>query len=470
MTTYSLFASQIIPADLDRTWAFFSDPANLRRITPSSLGFEMRTAPEPTHEGQLIEYTVRPVAGIPLHWRTRIEAVDAPRTFTDVQLKGPYRRWTHRHAFTAVEGGTRIDDHIEYELPFGPLGRIAHRIAVKAQLSSIFAFRTEAVRTIFDPRAASASSARTVAVAGGTGFVGSAIAMELRRRGARVIVLTSQGEQGRGQLPDDIELRTADIRKSDGLAGALAGVDQLVISLAFPGSPIEQPRRGNTFLQVDAMGTERLVAAAKEAGVKRVLYLSGAGAAPDAKRHWFRAKWRAEEAVRGSGLEWTILRPTWIFGPRDVSLNRFVGFARTLPFVPMTNFGRQLLAPIFIDDVAGIAADALASEPALDRAFEIGGPETLSMRQIISRALRVAGIRRPIVPAPGLLVKLVALPMTLLPTPPLSPDAVDFINQPATVDMAPVLAVLPRTLTTLDDGLATYLGQTAPGATSVTFA
>ena len=471
MTTYSLSASQIITADLGRTWAFFSDPANLRRITPAALGFEMRTAPEPTHEGQLIEYTVRPVAGIPLHWRTRIEAVDAPRTFTDVQLKGPYRRWVHRHTFTAVDGGTRIDDHIEYELPFGPLGRLAHHLAVKAQLNAIFAFRTEAVRTIFEPGTVLASTqAPAIAVAGGTGFVGSAIAMELRRRGARVIVLTSKGERGRGQLPDDIELRTADIRKSDGLAGALAGVDQLVISLAFPGSPIEQPRRGNTFLQVDAMGTERLVSAAKEAGVKRVLYLSGAGAAPDAKRHWFRAKWRAEEAVRGSGLEWTVLRPTWIFGPRDVSLNRFLGFARTLPFVPMTNFGRQLLAPIFIDDVAGIAADALASEPALDRAFEIGGPETLSMRQIISRALRVAGIRRPIVPAPGLLVKLVALPMTLLPTPPLSPDAVDFINQPATVDMGPVLEVLPRTLTTLDDGLATYLGQTAPGATSVTFA
>lgn len=470
MTTYSLSASQIVPADIDRTWAFFSDPANLRRITPASLGFEMRTIPEPTHEDQVIEYTVRPVAGIQLHWRTRIEAVDAPRSFSDVQLKGPYRRWVHRHTFTAVDGGTRIDDQIEYELPFGALGRLAHRLAVKAQLTAIFAFRAEAVRTIFEPRPVQTSSVRTVAVAGGTGFVGSAIAMEVRRRGARVIVLTSRGEHGRGQLPDDIELRTADIRNGDGLVSALDGVDQLVISLAFPGSPIEQPRRGNTFLQVDAMGTERLVAAAKEAGVKRVLYLSGAGAAPDAQRHWFRAKWRAEEAVRGSGMEWTILRPTWIFGPRDVSLNRFLGFARTLPFVPMTNFGRQLLAPIFVDDVAGIAADALESESARDRVFEIGGPETFSMRQIISRALRVAGIRRPIIPAPPMLVKLVALPLTLLPTPPLSPDAVDFINQPATVDMAPVLAALPRTLTTLDDGLATYLGNASSGSTSVTFA
>lgn len=464
MTTHTLTASQVIPVGIDRAWAFFSDPANLGRITPGSLGFTMRTAPEPTREGQVIEYTVRPLAGIPLGWKTRIEGVDAPRTFTDVQLRGPYRRWVHRHDFTAVDGGTRIDDHIEYELPLGPLGDLAHRLVVESQLQAIFRFRAGAMRSIFEPAPALPASGRpVVAVAGGSGFVGGAIAMELRRRGAQVVVLSSKGDQARGQLPDDIEFRTADVRSSEGLAGALNRVDQLVISLAFPGSPIEQPRRGNTFVEVDAEGTERLVAAARAAGVQRLLYISGAGAAPDARRHWFRAKWRAEEAVRGSGIAWTILRPTWIFGPRDVSMNRFVGIARMLPFVPMTNFGGQRLAPIFIDDVAGIAADALASEAANDRVFEIGGPETLTMRGVIARALRVAGIRRPIVPAPEHLVKLAALPMRLLPSPPLTPDAVDFINQPAEVDTAPLLTALPRRLTTLEEGLGTYLG---PGSAS----
>jgi len=464
MTTYRLSASIVVPADIDRTWAFFSDPANLGRITPSALGFRMHSAPEPTHEGQLIEYTVRPIVGIPLRWLTRIDGVDAPHNFTDVQLKGPYKRWVHRHAFTAVEGGTRIDDSIEYELPLGPLGRLAHALVVRAQLAAIFQFRTAAIRTIFAsvPPAApdGVTSARVVAVAGGTGFVGGAIAHELRRRGARVVVLSSRGEAGRGQLPDDVEIREADIRSSAGLAAALAGVDQLVIALAFPGSPIEQPRRGRTFMEVDAAGTERLVEAARQAGVGRLLYVSGAGAAPDAKRHWFRAKWRAEEAVRGSGITWTILRPTWIYGPRDVSLNRFLGFARLLPFVPMTNLGRQMLAPIFVDDIAGIAADALESEAALDQTFELGGPDDLSMRQIIAQALEVAGIRRPILPGPTPLIKLAAWPMRFLPTPPLTPDAVDFINAPAIVDTRPLLAALPRRLTPLGEGLATYLTPT----------
>jgi NADH dehydrogenase len=472
MTTHTLTASQTIPADLDRTWAFYADPANLRRITPPSLGFEMHSAPEPTHAGQLIEYTVRPIAGLPLRWLTRIEGVDAPHTFTDVQLRGPYRRWVHTHTFTPVDGGTRVDDRIEYELPLGPLGNIAHRLAIRSQLTSIFGFRELVTRAIFEPAPAIDPKVDqvTVAVAGGTGFVGSAIAGELRRRGRQVVVLSSRGEIARGALPDDIEIRQADVRSGAGLAEALAGVDQLVISLAFPGSPIERPRHGETFMEVDAAGTERLVAAAQQADVARLLYVSGAGAAPDAKRHWFRAKWRAEEAVRESGIDWSIIRPTWVFGPGDVSLNRFLGFARLLPFVPMTNFGRQRLAPIFVGDVASIAADALNAEAAADQIFEIGGPETLSMRQVIGRALHVAGIRRPIMPAPAVLMKLIAWPMQLLPSPPLTPDAVDFINQPATVDTAPLQATLPRRLTPLDEGLASYLGPTAPGASSITFA
>jgi NADH dehydrogenase len=117
-----------------------------------------------------------------------------------------------------------------------------------------------------------------------------------------VVVLSHSGEAARGQLPDDVEIRTADVTSTVGLQDALHGIDALVIALAFPNSPIEAPRKGRTFQAVDAQGTERLVAAAVAAGVGRLVYMSGAGAAPDAPRHWFRAKWQAEEAVRGSGL------------------------------------------------------------------------------------------------------------------------------------------------------------------------
>ena len=209
-----------------------------------------------------------------------------------------------------------------------------------------------------------------------------------------------------------------------------------------------------------------LVAAGRDAGVRSIVYLSGAGAAHDAQRHWFRAKARAEDAVRGSGLRWTIIRPTWIFGPGDVSLNRFLGFARVLPFVPMTNFGSQELAPVYVRDVAELAADAFTDDGAAEQVFEIGGPETLSMRELLHRAMDVAGTKKLLLPAPAALVKLAAWPMRFLPNPPLSPDAVDFVNQPATVDLEPLLERMPRTLTSLEQGLRTYLG---PDRTSVYF-
>ncbi len=458
MGIHTLTASQVVPVDVDRAWDFFSRPENLGRLTPPSMAFEMRTDRPEMTEGELIDYTVRPLLGIRLPWRTRIEGLFPPFRFRDVQLRGPYRYWEHTHVLTPVDGGTRIDDRIDYEVPFGPIGEILQRLVVRAALERVFRYRARAIESIFEP-AVTRVDPRTVVVAGGTGFVGGAIARELRRRGERVIVLSSRGESGRGSLPDDIEIRQADVRDPASLVGVLEGSDALVVALAFRNSPMENPRRGQTFMDVDAGGTEHLTTEAMAAGVGRLVYVSGAGAGETADRHWFRAKWRAEEAVRQSGIPATIIRPTWIYGPGDVSLNRFIGFARSLPVVPMTNLGRQLLAPVFIDDVAGLAADSLRSDAAIDRVFEIGGPETLPMREIIARAIAIDGHRRPIVPGPAPLIKLGAWPLRLLPVPPLTPDAVDFINQPATVDNGPLLDALPRRLTPLDEGLTTYLGS-----------
>jgi NADH dehydrogenase len=466
MTKHILSSRHHVASDLDRVWDFFSRAQNLGRITPRSMGFEIHTADPSTQPGSAIDYTIRPLFGIPLHWRTRIDAVDAPYHFVDVQEEGPYGSWVHEHRFTEVEGGVRMDDRVEYEMPFGPLGSLAHRLAVRAQLQHVFAFRANAIDAIFEPAGDPAGATPgTIAVAGGTGFVGGEFARELRRRGRHVIALSSRGEGARGQLPDDIEIRSADVRDAESLRTALEGVDELVISLAFPGLPVEQPKKGYTFEEVDAAGTEHLVSAGRDAGVGKVIYISGAGAGHDAERHWFRAKARAEDAIRASGMAWTIIRPTWVYGPGDVSLNRFLGFARALPFVPMTNFGSQRLAPVYVGDVAALAADSLEQEAAAEQVFEIGGPEELSMRDVLHRAMDAAGTRKVLLPAPAPLVKLAAWPMRFLPNAPLSPDAVDFVNQPATVDVRPLLERMPRTLTRLEVGLGRYLG---PERTTVT--
>jgi NADH dehydrogenase len=462
MPDHRLVARQLIPRPLDEVFGFFSRPENLGRITPPGMDFELRSDDLAMRAGLTIDYRIRPLLGLPVAWRTRIETYDPPHGFTDIQLAGPYRRWAHHHRFEAVEGGTLMTDTVTYRLPLGPLGEFTGRLVVAGELERIFGYRAAAIAAVLR-RPEEAPSGRTVALAGGTGFVGSGIADALHRRGDRVIVLSHRRPAARGSLPDAIEIRTADVTVPSTLEPALDGVQALVIALAFPDSPMESPRQGRTFDAIDADGTVRLVAAARAAGVRHIVDISGAGAAPDAARHWFRAKWRAEEAIRSSGLRWTIVRPTWIYGPRDVSLNRFLGFARRLPFVPLTNRGGQPLAPVFIDDVARLVADALVDPAAVDEVFEVGGPETMTMRDVIGRALAVAGLRRPILSGPTPLLKLAAWPLSLFPTPPLTPAAIDFINQPATVDLGPLQARLPRRLTPLEEGLATYLGSDPTG-------
>jgi nucleoside-diphosphate-sugar epimerase len=130
--------------------------------------------------------------------------------------------------------------------------------------------------------------------------------------------------------------------------------------------------------------------------------------------------------------------------------------------------GRQLLAPVFVDDVGRLAADALVADHARFQVLELGGPETVSMREIVRRAINAAGLPRPILPGPTLLLKVVAAPLTLLPEPPLSLDAIDFINQPATVDLRALMALLPRRLTRFDEGVRTYLPRdSGPGAVQI---
>lgn len=302
-------------------------------------------------------------------------------------------------------------------------------------------------------------------VAGGTGFIGGAVVRELARRGRPLAVLSRSADHVRALLSDvPVEARAADVRDAAGLDAAMDGVETVVNAVQFPGSPIERPRKGYTFEEVDYKGTVNLVAAAKRAGVQRFVYLSGAGAAADAPKHWFRFKWQAEEAIRRSGLTYTTFRPTWVYGPRDVSLNRFLNLSRFLPFVPVFGSGKQRMQPVYVLDLASAVADSLENPAADNQTFEIGGPEVLTMDDVVRTALAVLGRRRLLLHSPAGLAKLAAAPMRLLPSPPLTPDAIDFITSDAVADNGTLLRALHPRLRSLRDGLETYL---TPGGTAV---
>lgn len=148
---YSLKTVQNIPVSLDTAWDFFSSPSNLKEITPSNLGFEIisKHHGNKMYPGQIIEYTVKPILGIPLYWMTEITHVADKQYFIDEQRFGPYSLWHHQHHFKQINGGVEMTDIVHYKLPLSILGDIANVIMVKAQLKQIFNHRFAAVEKLF---------------------------------------------------------------------------------------------------------------------------------------------------------------------------------------------------------------------------------------------------------------------------------------------------------------------------------
>jgi ligand-binding SRPBCC domain-containing protein len=141
-------SEQWVPADGATTFAFFADAANLEAITPGFLNFRILTPlPIEMRAGALIEYRLR-LMGVPLGWLTRIEDWAPDRAFTDVQLRGPYATWVHRHTFAPLDGGTAVRDRVEYSLPFEPLSAPVHALFVRRTVERIFAHRRIAIARV----------------------------------------------------------------------------------------------------------------------------------------------------------------------------------------------------------------------------------------------------------------------------------------------------------------------------------
>ena len=149
MAPFVFHAEQFVPRPLADVFDFFSRAENLQQLTPPWLHFRIISVnPQPVVQGTLIQYSLR-WRIFPIRWTTEIRQWNPPHEFVDVQLKGPYKLWHHRHRFVSEAGGTRIIDDVQYALPFGFLGRVAHVVKVKQDVKTIFAFREEAVRRLF---------------------------------------------------------------------------------------------------------------------------------------------------------------------------------------------------------------------------------------------------------------------------------------------------------------------------------
>ncbi len=151
MAAHSIKTVQKIPISLDEAWDFFSNPANLQAITPDNMGFKVISQHhgDTMYAGQIIEYTVKPVLGIPLYWMTEITQVKDKAYFIDEQRFGPYSLWHHQHHFKAIEGGVEMTDIIHYKNPGWFLGILANELFVKKQLQGIFDYRYKKTEELF---------------------------------------------------------------------------------------------------------------------------------------------------------------------------------------------------------------------------------------------------------------------------------------------------------------------------------
>lgn len=152
MNFYSIKSIQHLPISLEEAWDFFSSPNNLAKITPPDMGFIITSDKkdgEKMYAGQIITYIIKPMLGIPVKWMTEITHVKEGEYFIDEQRFGPYKLWHHRHSFKKTANGVEMHDEVNYVLPMGILGTIAHQLFVRKRIEYIFEYRTKVLDDFF---------------------------------------------------------------------------------------------------------------------------------------------------------------------------------------------------------------------------------------------------------------------------------------------------------------------------------
>jgi uncharacterized protein YbjT (DUF2867 family) len=246
-----------------------------------------------------------------------------------------------------------------------------------------------------------------ILLTGGTGFVGGHVLSALRASGRPVRCLVRKPEKAKL----DCEVVQGDMTDPESLRRAVDGVEAVVHLVAIRQGKDEQ------FERIMSQGTRDLLAAAKDAGVGRFVHMSALGTTEDSKDlvPYYGAKWEMEQAVEGGGIPYVIFRPSFIFAGDGGILPTFAKLARFAPVTPIIGSGRQRIQPIWADDLAAYFEKAIELVPAVNRTFELGGPDVVSWNEFWERLKTARGIRRPSVHVPVGLMKMNALVTERLP-------------------------------------------------------
>jgi uncharacterized protein YbjT (DUF2867 family) len=289
----------------------------------------------------------------------------------------------------------------------------------------------------------------TVLVTGGTGFVGPKVVHALRAEERPVRVLARNPAKQERFLAWGCELVQGDMTDSGSLRRAAKGVETVVHLVALP--PFADP---DTTKRVMEQGTRDLVAAAKEGGAARFVLMSGLGASERSKdlSAYYHAKWDEEQAVKASGLEHTIFRPSFIFGRDGGMLPALIRLVRWSPVTPVA--GTKRFQPIWVEDVAAYFAAALSKPTAKNATFELAGPDVTTFRELNERIRRTLGKRRLAFQLPTVLLQAGAQAGRLLPPFRGAPGAVAMLEfEDNVTDIRPAVEAFGIDPISLDDQL-----------------
>jgi NADH dehydrogenase len=267
---------------------------------------------------------------------------------------------------------------------------------------------------------------KLVTIFGGSGFVGTQVVQILARAGYRIRVAVRRPDlaghlKPLGDVGQVVPVQ-ANLRDRDSVAAALRGAS-IVINLAAVG--IEKGKQ--RFDAVNVRGARHVAEAATVAGVKTLIHMSVLGADDESPSRFARSRAAGEAGVLSAFPGAIIFRPSVIFGVGDDFFNLFGGLARSLPVMPLFG-GKTRFQPVYVGDVAEAVAAAASGAGKPGRTYELGGPEIFTQREIVERVLRYTNRARPILPLPLGIGTLLALPMSLMPKPLLTPDRVTLLG------------------------------------------
>ncbi len=298
-----------------------------------------------------------------------------------------------------------------------------------------------------------------VTVFGGSGFLGRQIVRRLADEGAAVRVAVRHPERaafltGTGAA-GEITAVYADVWDEASVGPAVDGAEAVVNTV---GHYVERGRA--SFAAIHGQGAMQVARAAAQAGVRRLVHISGIGADPASASPYVRARGIGERLVREAFPEATILRPSVLFGPEDAFLNRLAGLARVMPALPLFGSGATKLQPVYVRDVAEAVAQALATPAAQGRVYELGGPRIYTYEELVRLVLAQIGRKRLLVPIPFVVWELLAALVAPLPHRPVSRDQVILMKRDNVVGAnALTFADLGIAPTPLEEVLPTYLGR-----------